>query len=72
MHYAPCTEHYALSPKHQAPGTMKTKIMKSNDIADSNIQSLQKEIDEINTTKKKYSNLVEHYENKQWNNRRNK
>lgn len=45
----------------------KTKIMKSNDIADSNIQSLQKEIDEINTTKKKYSNLVEHYENKQWN-----
>ena len=31
----------------------KTKIMKSNDIADSNIQSLQKEIDEINTTKKK-------------------
>lgn len=30
----------------------KTKIMKSNDIADSNIQSLQKEIDEINTTKK--------------------
>lgn len=45
----------------------KTKIMKSNDIADSNIQSLQKEIDEINTTKKRYGDLIEYYENKQWN-----
>lgn len=45
----------------------KTKIMESNDVDDSSIQSLQKEIDEINTTKKRYSDLVEHYENKQWN-----
>ena len=44
----------------------KTKIMKSNDVDDSSIQSLQKEIDEINTTKKKYSDLIEYYENKQW------
>lgn len=44
----------------------KTKMMKSNDIADSNIQSLQKEIDEINTTKKRYDDLIEYYENKQW------
>ena len=44
----------------------KTKIMESNDVDDSSIQSLQKEIDEINTTKKKYSDLIEYYENKQW------
>lgn len=44
----------------------KTKIMKSNDVDDSSIQSLQKEIDEINTTKKRYGDLIEYYENKQW------
>lgn len=44
----------------------KTKIMKSNDVDDSSIQSLQKEIDEINTTKKRYRDLIEYYENKQW------
>lgn len=44
----------------------KTKIMKSNDVDDSSIQSLQKEIDEINTTKKRYDDLIEYYENKQW------
>lgn len=44
----------------------KTIIMKSNDVDDSSIQSLQKEIDEINTTKKRYGDLIEYYENKQW------
>lgn len=44
----------------------KTKIMESNDVDDSSIQSLQKEIDEINTTKKIYDDLIEYYENKQW------
>ena len=44
----------------------KTKIMESNDVDDSSIQSLQKEIDEINTTKKRYDDLIEYYENKQW------
>lgn len=44
----------------------KTKIMESNDVDDSSIQSLQKEIDEINTTKKRYGDLIEYYENKQW------
>ena len=44
----------------------KTKIMKSNEVDDSSIQSLQKEIDEINTTKKRYGDLIEYYENKQW------
>ena len=44
----------------------KTIIMKSNDVDDSSIQSLQKEIDEINTTKKSYGDLIEYYENKQW------
>ena len=44
----------------------KTKIMKSNDADDSSIQSLQKEIDEINTTKKRYRDLIKYYENKEW------
>ena len=44
----------------------KTKIMESNDVDDSSIQSLQKEIDEIKTTKKRYDDLIEYYENKQW------
>ena len=44
----------------------KTKIMESNDVDDSSVQSLQKEIDEINTTKKRYDDLIEYYENKQW------
>ena len=44
----------------------KTKIMESNNVDDSSIQSLQKEIDEINTTKKRYGDLIEYYENKQW------
>lgn len=44
----------------------KTKIMKSNDVDDSSIQSLQKEIDEINTTKKRYRDLIKYYENKEW------
>lgn len=44
----------------------KTKIMEFNDVDDSSIQSLQKEIDEINTTKKRYDDLIEYYENKQW------
>ena len=44
----------------------KTKIMESNDVDDSSIQSLQKEIDEINTTKKRYRDLIKYYENKEW------
>lgn len=44
----------------------KTRIMKSNDVDDSSIQSLQKEIDEINTTKKRYRDLIKYYENKEW------
>ena len=44
----------------------KTKIMESNNVDDSSVQSLQKEIDEINATKKRYSDLIEYYENKQW------
>ena len=44
----------------------KTKIMESNDVDNSSIQSLKKEIDEINATKKRYGDLIEYYENKQW------
>ena len=44
----------------------KTKIMRPNDVDDSSIQSLQKEIDEINTTKKRYRDLIKYYENKEW------
>lgn len=44
----------------------KTKIMESNDVDNSSIQSLKKEIDEINATKKRYSDLIKYYENKRW------